>query len=505
MIKKLEKPFARAATPLALLLALSGCMSELQSFGGTPAAPPPTATPAAVTTPSSVNISAPSSIFLAVKPSLVGTYFKWEMDIIANERNVGFKPGSTLPVADGQGVRVDLWPDRYRVVVRSRGRVEMDRVIELAVGQTRMIAVDIGFVYDDARLVDDQELVRAAQAVTAWYVLPASKFYDPVEIPLQKDLTVHFDGPRNGDMAYGEGAASLYENGTLVGTINEASFENGRLKGEITFTDGREVTKAEFDASNSLPDGTETRLPDGRRFKGSYKGVSPAEGTLSFADGMRWDGEVARFNPFNSGRVTLPDGRILDDVPGIDPAKYDGAYRCRRPGGTAETCYFANGKPLLNEADYQAHLAQVKREAEIAAEAARQAEIRRQEDAARRAEADREAEAKRQAEAAAAPKIDGCTNVKGEFSTSTGLSKITLDGRGSGHLWQQTYGGGATYTMDIDFSYSGTRDSMSFTYRPAEYRDSSGRLLQTIPVPGGSARCSFDGRNLQIDDQVYSR
>lgn len=499
MIKRIETSFIRTAAPLALLLALTGCMSELQSFVGTPAAVQQTATPAAVAPPPSVNISAPSSIFLAVKPSLVGTYFGWQMDIIANERNAGFKPGSTLPVGDEQGVRVDLWPDRYRVVVRSRGRVEMDRVIELGAGETKMINVDIGFVYDNATLVDDQELIRAAQAVTAWYVLPASKFYDPVEIPLQKDLTAHFDGPRTGDMPYGEGAATLYENGTLVGTINEASFENGRLKGEIQFTDGRETTTAELDENNSLPDGTETRLPDGRHFKGGYKGISPAKGILSYPDGTRWDGEVARFNPFNSGRVTLPDGRVLDDVPGIDLATYDGAYSCRRPGGAAETCYFAKGKPLANEAEYQAHLAQEKRDTEIAAEATRQAEIRRQ------AEAAREAEERRQAEAAAAPKIDGCTFVEGEFSTSSGLSKITLDGRGSGHLWQQTYGGGATYTMDIDFSYSGTRDSMSFTYRPAEYRDSSGKLMQTIPVPGGTASCSFDGRNLRIDDQVYSR
>src|SRR5690606_32074402 len=167
MIKRIETSFIRTAAPLALLLALTGCMSELQSFVGTPAAVQQTATPAAVAPPPSVNISAPSSIFLAVKPSLVGTYFGWQMDIIANERNAGFKPGSTLPVGDEQGVRVDLWPDRYRVVVRSRGRVEMDRVIELGAGETKMINVDIGFVYDNATLVDDQELIRAAQAVTA--------------------------------------------------------------------------------------------------------------------------------------------------------------------------------------------------------------------------------------------------------------------------------------------------------------------------------------------------
>jgi len=109
------------------------------------------------------------------------------------------------------------------------------------------------------------------------------------------------------------------------------------------------------------------------------------------------------------------------------------------------------------------------------------------------------------AEPSAASPGGGCAGVQGKFTTSTGLSRLSFDAGGSGSLWQQTYGGAATYTFDVDFRWRGSADSMHFEYGEAVYRDAGGREMQRRPLPGGSASCSYDGRELAIGGVRYFR
>jgi hypothetical protein len=105
----------------------------------------------------------------------------------------------------------------------------------------------------------------------------------------------------------------------------------------------------------------------------------------------------------------------------------------------------------------------------------------------------------------AAPAVAGCTDVAGEFTADGGLSRLTLDGAGNGHMWQQTYGGADVYTFDVDFRYRGTRTGMRFDYGPGVYKDAAGRVTDRKTIPGGDADCAYDGRTLVIDGKPFAR
>lgn len=481
-------------TLIVALFALTACESNPLSFGSTPAASTQTAAPATASV-LAANPSAPGSILFVIKPSQVGNYYGWQMELRAAEQNKGFKPFITNSLNEGYVLRTDLWPDRYWLRVLLRGDVELNQWIDVQAGETRVVVVDIGFLMNDITvLARNSPDLATAQQTPPREVLSVAQTYDPLNIVLKVDLVAKYNGPRKGDTPYGEGEVTLLDKTSEIGKMPQAVVQNGRLTGDIVFKDGR-TTTARLDESYSFPEGTRTSWPNGTHFEGRYYGVSPTYGTMTWPNGARWTGPIADDRPSGSGQATTPDGTVFEKVPGMNASLYNGAYPCTLAGQAPGTCYFVNGEQLASEADYLARLERVKREAEAATAVA----------AAKAAEKQANSQSQPAAAPSASQPIDGCTYVEGEFGADAGLSKLTLDGRGSGHLWQQTYGGATTYTMDIDFTYSGTRNSMSFNYQPAEYRDASGALLRTIPVPGGTGDCDYDGRNLTINGKVYTR
>lgn len=101
--------------------------------------------------------------------------------------------------------------------------------------------------------------------------------------------------------------------------------------------------------------------------------------------------------------------------------------------------------------------------------------------------------------------VDGCTDVEGEFTADGGLSRLTFDGAGNGHMRQQTYGGADIYTFDVDFRYRGTGTGMRFDYGPGVYKDASGGIVNRTTIPGGDADCAYDGSTLVINGKPFTR
>ena len=445
-------------------------------------------------TPPTEKSSEPGGIAVIIKPSSVGDYYGWHLQIPSAKSNQSFKPIYTDMVQAGYTYRINLWPDQYRLRVMLRNNAELDQWITVKAGEMRVVLVDVGFVFNDITVVplDDPRNVNAMM-IHGNENISVTDAFNPVNIPITGEQVAVYYGPRDNDMPYGKGPATIREGGIDIAESPEVTIENGKPTGDVVFKDGRIVEPAPGKYMQ-IPEGARTEWPDGRRFSGQYDGLAPEKGTMSFTNGIEWNGMIGRNWPAGEGQVTYPDGTIIDNVAGIDSKQYHGVYPCRKPGQDAGNCYFINGQQIASEAEYIARMEQVKRDAEIAATQA----------AAKKAASEAQATAPASSPSgSSSPTVDGCTYVEGKFTTSSGLSKLTLDGRGRGHLWQQTYGGSTTYTMDIDFTYSGSRNSMSFNYQPAQYRDASGTLLRTIPVPGTTTQCSYDGKELNVNGTVY--
>lgn len=484
---------AGLAAALIAGLFLAGCKTTETGAGSATAAPAADApAPAAAVAPA--DPYAPGALHFILSPSGSGNYDGWQIQVLAAEKSQGFRPFLSQQMGEGQSLRAELWPDRYRVRVFLMGEVERDEWIAVAAGRATVIHVDIGFLSNSIDVVSGAEAdPRIAQAGPPSRNLHVGQTFEPLTVELRPGWTGRYEGPQRDGRPVGQGWLSLMENGTEVAVIDTATVADGHFVGTPSFADGRQVDRA-MGPDHALPDGTVTTWPDGRRFEGRYDGLSPREGRLSYPDGTAWTGRIAGDAPSGPGQLTLADGTVIADAPGIDTTGFDGAYECRSPQDGATTCFYFEGVRIAAAPDYMAKVNE--RNQALAAAAPPPEPVSAPPPSSAAAAT---------AAPTPAPAIDGCTHVAGEFTADGGLSRLALDGAGNGHMWQQTYGGTEVYTFDIDFRYSGTRNGMRFDYGPGIYKDASGQVVDRKTIPGGDADCAYDGRTLVINGKPFTR
>ena len=512
----------RVAAAMIMTAFLGACQTDLANLklpdimqpAQTPAsAPQQAAAPAAaqvtaVATPA--DPLAPGKIVIALShPGLYGAYCCWKIQFVAAENVTGFRPFITDRMTADNSLSAELWAGRYRVRLILEDRVEYDGWIEIGAGETKVLYADIGFAGETYTVETgsdaERRLRETGQPKREFRILQT---FGPLTVTFGGGLEGRYFGPRRGGEPAGHGKLTVYQVDTKVAEIPDSRVtDSGTFEGTPQFTDGRTVD-VDWTVNDGVPDGALTTFPDGQTFVGSYQGTEPSSGTLTYSDGTAWTGPVGNRTPAGIGTVTLPDGSKIANAPGLDTASFDGAYPCTSATGKAGTCYFIDGEKIASEAAYNARREEARKanEAAIAEmEQAQFAEIARLAEEAAKADKATQAAPPPPPPAPAAPQIDGCKYVEGKFVADGGLSKLTIQASGRGHLWQQTYGGTEVYTMDIDFTYTSTRDSMDFNYEPAVYKNAGGAVMRRINVPGGTAKCTYDGRSLTINGKVYSK
>ncbi len=484
------KPAGIAAALIAGML-LAACKTTEPGSG--PVAAAPAAAPAAAAAVALADPLAPGTLHFILSPSGSGNYYGWQIQILTAERSQGFRPFLSRQMGEGESLRAELWPDRYRVRVLLMGEVERDEWIAVAAGRGTVVHVEIGFLSNSIDVVSGAEADRRiAQAGPPGRDMRVTQTFEPLTVALRPGWTGRYDGPQRDGHPVGQGRLRLFEGETEVAVIETATVENGRFVGAPVFADGRQVGGA-MGSDHALPDGTATTWPDGRRFDGRYDGLSPREGRLSYPGGTAWTGRIDDGAPSGPGQLTLADGTVISDAPGIDTARFDGAYECRSPSGEATTCFYFEGERIATAPGYMAKVNE--RNQALAAAAPPSEPVSPPAPPTPAAASAPTAE----------PAIEGCTHVAGEFTSDGGSSRLALDGAGNGHMWQQTYGGAEVYTFDIDFRYSGTRNGMRFDYGPGIYKDASGQVVDRKTIPGGDADCAYDGRTLVINGKPFTR
>ncbi|MFJ0453735.1 hypothetical protein [Bordetella bronchiseptica] len=541
-----------AARRLALValasLALSGCetltnmaTSVRDAFAPAPQsdaaveAPPAPGTPVADSSAGPADESAedplaPGFLHFVLPDSPWGTE-GWRFEALAAKSTAGFIPLQS-DARLGYHLKLTLWPDQYQVRVSLRGETRLSQWVTVEAGRHTVIHVDLGVVMDDVLVLHGEDaLKRLAESLALSRDLGLAQTFSPFRLIFDGGLEGRWHGPRGDGQARGTGRLELFRAQSRVARLENALALPGArsgFEGVPVFDDGRQV--AGRWQGRSLAEGSVMRFPDGRVFQGGYTGTEPDTGKLTLTDGRTWTGKVSNGQPTGNGDLTLPDGTVVHDVPGIDESAFDGEYECTAPSGRTVNCAYFEG-------ERQASLAQYKRRdkarqaatAREVAQARELAEVARQSQPASRTDpmskqglaaavaAAQENQARHQDAPAvdgkldrpqlsnAAPAASGCARVEGRFSTTTGLSKVSFDAGGRGHFWQKTYGGARAYTFDVDFRWTSTDSKMTFDYDEAVYRDATGNEMQRTRMPGGTVACSYDGRELSIGGVSYFR
>lgn len=544
------KPVRRLALWLCLAAAavlLTGCLAVLDTFApgagkapaagadpstGVGAAAGPVAPDARAATPLAKvparpgpsDPRAPGYLYFVIADQQSRNAKGWRIQVTAAAAQQGFMPFLSTAMGAGMYLKAQLWPDRYQVRVLAQGPL-YDAWVPVEPGAATVVHVDpssgaISVLQGEAA---EQVLAPLGQAARE---LRLRQTYQPLRIAMPAGLEGRYYGPREGNKPTGRGQLDLFQRQERVATVDEAAAdEQGRFTGQPVFVDGRKVDGA-LGQDNGLEDGVTTEYQDGRIFKGRYEGVEPREGTMRYPDGTAWTGVFEQGEPVGEGSLRLADGTVILKAPQPDAAELDGVYECVMPNGRKGQCRYFEGERIVSSADYTRRV-EGRRRARAAAEQAalpppssQQQTVEesqpRAPDAPAAASGAKPA-AHPPAAAAPAPAPEqappqapamtqsgsGCGRVNGQYATSTGLSKLTFDGRGRGHMWQHTYGGARSYTFDIDFRYSGSHDSMRFEYEEGIYRDSGRNVLSRQKIPGGSASCSYDGHVLNIGGTKY--
>ncbi|SOD88964.1 hypothetical protein [Caenispirillum bisanense] len=455
-------------------LGLAACVTPTVSTAPAPA-PAPAAAPAAV---AGAEVAAESgTLQFALSPSGSGNYYGWRFQVLSAADTPGFRPFTSDDMSAGQAFSAELWPDRYRVRVILLGDVVEDRWVEVQPGQLTLVHVDIGFLSNSRDVLQGAEATEKARTALVLRSLDVGQTFEPLTVPLAARVTGKYHGPQVRGTPRGSGRLDLYQDDARVATVTEAEVVEGGFRGEPTFADGRTV-EGSPDVTYAYPPGTVTTYASGARFEGEYKGLKPSKGVLRFLDGSSWAGWLEKDAPSGRGDLTLADGTRILNAPGADPRTFDGTFDCAATDGTVATCYYFEGQRLASGEDYVAKV-----------------------EARQRAAAPPPAPAEaRPATAAGAP---DCTTARGTFTADGGLTRLTLDGRGRGDMWQQTTGGADVYTFEIPFSYDATPTSMRFRYGEAVYKDASGRVLRRTAIPGGESQCGFDGSVLTVNGKAF--
>ena len=466
-----------------------------------------------------------------------GNYSGWRLQVLAARTTKGLNPLLSSPMVAGEHLKLSLWPDSYRVRVLLNDEVHNEMWVNVLPGQPTVIYVDIGLLSNHIVLLQGEEALHRIDKVAApTRMLNLSQTFAPLPVALRGPTQGRWHGPRQNNQPIGTGRLDLYRDGHKIGSVDPAQADENGITGTPEFEDGRFV-EGQWQLVG-LADGSTTRYPDGKQFTGQYEGAEPASGELRLPDGRRWNGRVSDNEPAGPGQLTLPDGTVIQEAPGIDTKTLDGVYSCITPAGRNTECFWYEGQRLPSRAEYERRVAasQVTQARELSERATRtatrsgtdpmgmsglQASIaaleKNNSDTTKKSPAVNSSgtahtpveafnKPPRPAQPTTTEKpISGCTSVQGKFTTSTGLSRLSFDAGGRGSLWQQTYGGARTYTFDVDFRWKGSADGMHFDYGEAIYRDAGGREMQRRPLPSGSAKCSYNGRQLIIGGVSYTK
>lgn len=465
---------------------------------------PAAAAPATALTPvGSLQPARTGPGLLQVQLTRSGNYYGWRVRVERSFDNPGFKPYLSSNLWSGHSVRVALWPGRYQVEVFQLGELKFSEAIEIAAGQRSLVYVDIGFLFSDVRHVTDPaEVVQLGGPESPWtrYDSPIGSRFLPAQVPLPDGNSGRWFGPLDHGRPVGEGKLEILEGSKPVATIETAEATAEGFTGELTFTDGRTLDRAPLPGPKLAP-GTVTSWPNGREFRGTYRGFESSEGRLRWPDGRTWDGPVAKGEPAGRGRSTAPDGNWV--VAGA--AEIAGAMTGERRCGTAAdavggTCYFVNGE-RVDEAGYRTAQAKIEEERRRAEAAVAQMMATKPAAAPQPAAVTQPAIPR---PAASRPAVAGCAAADGEFVDGTGKSLLTLGRDGSGHLHQKTVAG-EPMTFDIDFRWRADAGSISFDYDMGIYRSASGQVLRQMKIPGGTVECAYDGRVIDVGGVAYRR
>lgn len=464
-----------------------------------PAVVQPAAFPAA-------NRHAAGSLHFILEDTGWGDYHGWRIQILSAKLNKGFKPLLSSPMQAGEHMQVDLWPDHYHVRVTLQNKSVYDGFVQIKAGQPTVVFVRISILRNKVDILEQEKAGEEAKASAPTRKIGIRQTFDPLPVMLIPGIVVRYEGPRENNAPADKGRATLHKDEERIALVEEAVVkEDGKLAGEPVFDDGRQIEGYDI-ASGEVPPDTTTRYRDGREFRGAYESLAPKEGVMNYPDGRRWTGSFKDDAPQGTGSLGLADGTTIEGVPGMDTSVFDGSYDCVSPNGKKTSCHYFEGERIASAAEYKK---QVGWRSDSLADAVRQAEelaAATAEQAARQAspvlpEVQPAAPVAPVATSSAPP--DGCSALSGRFATSTDLSRIRFDGNGRGYFWQATTGGSPRYFFEVNFAYTGARDSLQFTYDEAVYKDAGGRVIRRQHMPGGSSACSFNGRVLNIGGTEY--
>lgn len=468
-MRRARRAAYKALVPsLACLLLLGACLTgepsaPIARTAGAPVDAQPTA------------LAAPGYLRFALSPSGVGNYAGWQLQVVAAASNQGFKPFLSVRMSAGESLLAELWPDHYHVRVLLLGEVERDEWVEVVGDRTSTIDVSIGFLVNSIETAAPTASTDAER--WALHELSIGDTYAPLTVVLRPGLEGRYHGPQVRGRPAGDGLLDLVDRGTQIAAIASAEVIDGRFSGEPAFTDGRTV-EASMLADYSFPAGTLTHWPNGRRFTGRYDGLEPREGVLDFIDGSQWTGFLDRGEPVGSGRLRTSDGTTFPEAPGADLARFDGTFDCVTPSGVGEECLYFQGERVASREIYDERVGH--------------------------REASRRAAAVTVATDPGQPAA-GCLDAAGDFLADGGLSRLSLDGRGSGRLWQHTYLDLDPHTFEIEFTYEADGDAIRLDYGPGIYKDMTGRKVEQKTVRPDTVSCTYDGRIVALGGKPYSR
>lgn len=431
----------------------------------------------------------------------------WNMYVTGSTDNPNFKPYSATMVAPGQRHIAQLWPGTYRVRVEHDGVIVFEGPVKVDAGTLVLLDGKYGVFKDTIEQTSQTQFVAMLPPATK--TIRIDMLYAPIVIQRGDGWQLEYRGEQAGGeiRTDGQGIVGIRKKGEEIVKITKAEITPTEISGNFILPDGGETPgTVNRETMDFKPDDI-TRWSNGKTFAGDYDAGVPQSGTLTSPIGWQWQGWMKGGDPSGSGRLTQKDGSWIDLENYDQRATLTGVAQCGSAQGTSEECAYFKGKEVASKAELESLIAEEKRLAEI--ERQRLENIKLEEQAARQAlaEAQEFAAAEQAAREAAAPKkADDCTTATGTFTADGNLTQYTMNGSGSGsgHFRQFTYGGSAQYQFDIDFRFSTTANSINFQYDQGVYRDaSSGAVLQRTSIPGGSARCTFNGRVLTIDGKEF--
>ncbi|MBO9507509.1 hypothetical protein [Thalassospira sp. A3_1] len=422
----------------------------------------------------------------------------------ANTQNFVGVNGPMLTIANTHSVQ--LWPGDYRVIVRHNTVDKFDKVVTISAGETLRLTGEYGY-FSNSVESERFPFYNENQLLLATVLNRAEDIFLPVVVAWSGQWKFEFFGPQLNGEVNGPGPVRISKDGNEEARIIEAEVTPESITGTFELSDGGRF-EGSFDQSEFRLDPSPiVKWKNGETFEGTFDVVVPKSGKLTRRSGSVWEGEIAKGNPTGKGRMTAPDGHWVEYDNYEMKENFIGLRPCGSVSQPDGTCPYYKGKELASEAELNAKIAEDKRLAEIERQKREEQRKAQMAAAAAAAEAQRKAAAEQAAREAAMPqKADDCTTATGTFSADGNLTTYTMNGSGSGsgHFRQFTYGGGAQYQFDIDFRFDTTPDSITFQYDEGIYRDaSSGAVLQRTSIPGGSARCSFNGRILTIDGKEF--